>query len=183
MIRAVRWCISALLLLLAWQVHADARNVIVFFINGANQAGLEFARAAGADFAGLSNLSAFPVRGTLLPLTGEYRHLPLAAANAVALGKPADDAVGTLSSGEELDSLATLAKQSGRRVGIISDSLLTGWLPGAFYAHEPGADRAEMVANWLPLCDFNVLAGEVPSPDGRSAGDRLGDTMARMFST
>ena len=88
MIRAVRWCISALLLLLAWQVHADARNVIVFFINGANQAGLEFARAAGADFAGLSNLSAFPVRGTLLPLTGEYRHLPLAAANAVALGKP-----------------------------------------------------------------------------------------------
>ena len=73
MIRAVRWCISALLLLLAWQVHADARNVIVFFINGANQAGLEFARAAGADFAGLSNLSAFPVRGTLLPLTGEYR--------------------------------------------------------------------------------------------------------------
>ncbi|MBS1453811.1 MAG: hypothetical protein HP002_10570 [Lentisphaeria bacterium] len=180
MIRAVRWCISALLLLLAWQVHADARNVIVFFINGANQAGLEFARAAGADFAGLSNLSAFPVRGTLLPLTGEYRHLPLAAANAVALGKPADDAVGTLSSGEELDSLATLAKQSGRRVGIISDSLLTGWLPGAFYAHEPGADRAEMVANWLPLCDFNVLAGEVPSPDGRSAGDRLGDTMARI---
>ena len=41
MIRAVRWCISALLLLLAWQVHADARNVIVFFINGANQAGLD----------------------------------------------------------------------------------------------------------------------------------------------
>lgn len=154
--------------------------MIVFFINGANQAGLEFARAAGADFAGLSNLSAFPVRGTLLPLTGEYRHLPLAAANAVALGKPADDAVGTLSSGEELDSLATLAKQSGRRVGIISDSLLTGWLRGRFMRMSPVRTGRKWWRTGCRSVTSMYWPERVPSPDGRSAGDRLGDTMARI---
>lgn len=160
---------------------AAAENVIVFFVNGVNQAGPELAKTVGAGFAGLSNLSALPVHGMLLPLAREFDRPDLAAANAVATGKAVDDSVGTLSTGEELDSLAMLAKLQGRRVGIVTDALLTGPLPGAFYAHEPKTDQPEALTGWLPLCDFNVLAGEVTVPeDERRDGDRLGDTMARL---
>lgn len=160
---------------------AAAENVIVFFVNGVNQAGLELAKTAGSGFAGFSNTSALPVRGMLLPLAREFDRPFLAVANAVAAGKAVDDSVGTLSTGEELDSLAMLAKLRGRRVGLVTDALLTGPLLGAFYAHEPKADQPEALAGWLPLCDFNVLAGEVIIPeDERGEGDRLGDTMARL---
>ena len=160
---------------------AAAENVIVFFVNGANQAALDLARTAGADFAGFSNTAALPVRGTLLPLAREFDRPFLAAVNAVAAGKAADDSVGTLSSGEELDSLATLAKLRGMRVGVVSDTQLTGQLPGAFYAHEPKIAQPDALSGWLPICDFNVLAGEVAVPEEeRAAGDRLGDTMTRL---
>lgn len=160
---------------------AAAENVIVFFVNGANQAALDLARTAGADFAGGSNTAALPVHGTLLPLAREFDRPFLAAVNAVAAGKAADDSIGTLSSGEELDSLATLAKLRGMRVGIVSDAQLTGPLPGAFYAHEPKIEQPDALSGWLPICDFNVLAGEVAVPgEERAAGDRLGDTMSRL---
>ncbi|MPM36251.1 hypothetical protein SDC9_82846 [bioreactor metagenome] len=173
---------AALLLLPLFPVRLPAaENVIVFFVNGVNQAGLELARTAGDGFAGLSNTAALPVSGTLLPLSREFDRPQLAAANAVAAGKAADDSIGTLSSGEDLDSLATLAKLRSRKVGIVTDSLLTAPLPGAFYAHEARIGEPGVLSDWLPLCDFNVLAGEVLLPPGESGGgDRLGDTMARI---
>lgn len=173
---------AALLLLPLCPVRLPAaENVIVFFVNGVNQAGLELARTAGDDFAGLSNTAALSVSGTLLPLSREFGRPQLAAANAVATGKAADDSIGTLSSGEDLDSLATLAKLRSRKVGIVTDSLLTAPLPGAFYAHEARIGEPGVLSDWLPLCDFNVLAGEVLLPPGESGGgDRLGDTMARI---
>jgi len=179
-LRIAAFVLSLLLLYPATRLAA-AENVIVFFVDGANQAGVELAKTAGAGFAGLSNLSSLPVHGMLLPLSREFDRPALAAANAIAAGKAVDDSVGTLSSGEELDSLAMLAKLQGRRVGVVTDSFLTGPLPGAFYAHEPKTDQPEALAGWLPLCDFNVLAGEVVIPDDeRRDGDRLGDTMARL---
>lgn len=168
------------LLLPSASALAAAKNVIVLFVNGANQAQLEFARSVGADFAGMSNTAALPVQGTLLPLAGAFRHLSIAAINAALLGRAEDGAVGGISSGEELDSVATLARLQGRRVGVVSDGRLTGRLPGAFYAHEPLDSEPGAVANWLPLCDFNMLAGEVEVPKEEASGDRIGEAMARI---
>ena len=92
---------------------AAAKNVIVFFVNGANQAQLEFARQVGTEIAGMSNLSALPVGGTLLPLPGAFQNPALATINAALLGRAEDGAVGGISSGEELDSVATLARLRG----------------------------------------------------------------------
>ena len=159
---------------------AAAKNVIVFFVNGANQAQLEFARQVGTEIAGMSNLSALPVGGTLLPLPGAFQNPALATINAALLGRAEDGAVGGISSGEELDSVATLARLRGKRVGIVSDGELTGALPGAFYAHESLSSGTGAVANWLPLCDFNFLAGEVVVAPGEAAEDRIGSVMARL---
>ena len=159
---------------------AEAKNVIVLFVNGANQAQLEFARLVGVEIAGMSNTAALPVQGTLLPPAGDFRNPALAAINAALLGRAEDEAVGGISSGEELVSVATLARLRGRQVGIVTDGKLTDPLPGAFFAHEPLENGAGAVANWLPLCDFNFLAGEVELSGEDAAGDRIGDVMARL---
>ena len=173
-------CFVFALLFSSVAAFAEAKNVIVLFVNGANQAQLEFARLVGSEIAGMSNTAALPVQGTLLPLAGDFRDPALAAINAALLGRAEDGAVGGLSSGEELDSVATLARLRGKRVGIVSDGKLTGALPGAFYAHEPLENGPGAVANWLPLCDFNFLAGEVEVSLEESAEDRIGTVMARL---
>ncbi len=173
-------CFVFALLFSSVAAFAETKNVIVLFINGANQAQLEFARLVGEEIAGMSNTAALPVQGTLLPLAGDFRNPAVAAVNGALLGRAEDGAVGGLSSGEELDSVATLARLRGKRVGIVSDGKLTGPLPGAFYAHEPLENGAAAVANWLPLCDFNFLAGEVEVSPEESAEDRIGGVMAQL---
>ena len=117
-------CFVFALLFSSVAAFAETKNVIVLFINGANQAQLEFARLVGEEIAGMSNTAALPVQGTLLPLAGDFRNPAVAAVNGALLGRAEDGAVGGLSSGEELDSVATLARLRGKRVGIVSDGAI-----------------------------------------------------------
>lgn len=138
---------------------AAPRNVILLLCNGANLAQFELARQAGLSRAGLSNTAALPVSGTLLPLTGSFRSMEIAALNALASGYAGDATLGVNSAGDEVDSLLGEARLQGRRTGFFTDGALNDWPGGAFFARESTLPQPEQLDSWLPLSDLDLLGG------------------------
>ncbi len=175
----------AWVLLLPFDLTAGAppRNVILILMDGVNQAALDLANFTGKNHSGLGNFYALPYEGTLLPLTGSFRRFDLATLNALALGKAVESRLGGCSETEELESLTALARIQGRRAGFITDGLLNDWTGGVFFAREVRLPQSpEILTEWLPLCDLEVLAGAI----GQSAPlaiDPLDGKMRRLGYT
>jgi alkaline phosphatase len=84
-----------------------------------------------------------------------------AAATALATGvKGNNRAIGLDSTGKELRSILTLAKESGRSTGIVTTGNLTDATPAAFYArsNNPG-DVGELAQQFVRATKVNVALG------------------------
>ena len=177
--RIIAGLVLVFLLLPAGALHASVRNVILILTDGVNQAQLELARQAGFRNAGMSDSAAMPVSGPLLPLPGDFERPVLAAKNALATGTGQDRMLGMTVSDEVLDSLLTQAKLQGRRTGFVTDGALNDWTGGVFFAHESQLPEPDKLADWLPLCDFDLLAGTLNRPQA-PALDPLDAPMAKL---
>lgn len=162
--RFLRFWLLLALLVYSVGLSAGTRNVILILCNGVNLAQLELAKQAGLSRAGLSNTAAMPVGGTLLPLTGRFRDLEIAALNALACGYAEDRSLGVTPGGDEVESLLGEARLQGRRTGFLTDGALNDWPGGAFFARENPLPPRERLEAWLPLSDIDFLAGALFRP-------------------
>lgn len=177
--RTIAGVVLFFLLLPEVALHAAVRNVVLILTDGVNQAQLELARQAGFRNAGMSNTAAMPVSGTLLPLPGDFARPVIAVKNALATGNGQDRMLGMTPADEVIDSLLVRAKLQGRRTGFVTDGALNDWTGGAFFAHESRLPEPDKLADWLPLCDFDLLAGTLNRPQA-PALDPLDAPMAKL---
>jgi alkaline phosphatase len=83
-----------------------------------------------------------------------------AASTAIACGQKTRNAViGLDEKTNKLVSVATLAKQSGRAVAILTSDSITGATPSGFYAHVTNRGAYEDIACFAATCDFDMLLG------------------------
>ena len=93
-----------------------------------------------------------------------------AAATAMATGvKVNNGALGVDAQGNTLTNLLELARQAGRRTGLITDSRLTNETPASFYAHTVPAENRQELARTL------VESGNVDLVLGGGSADFVGE--------
>jgi alkaline phosphatase len=126
-------------------------------------AGVDTDSAANrADGALSLNVDAFPVRG--MQLTGAFNHLitdSAAAGTALACGaKTHSGTLGMDPTGtQRWKSLAVLAKETGRRVGIVTSVSLDHATPAAFYANVSSRGSYEEIAVQALESGFDFFGG------------------------
>lgn len=83
-----------------------------------------------------------------------------AAGTALATGeKTYNNGLGVNQQKEPLTSIATMAKRSGKKVGITTSVSVDHATPGAFYAHQPSRGMYYEIALDLPKADYDFYAG------------------------
>ena len=83
-----------------------------------------------------------------------------AAGTAIACGvKTGNGRVGVDMDGKRLESVAEVAKRTGRKVGIITTVTIVHATPACFYAHNPNRGRSYQIALDLIASGFDYFAG------------------------
>lgn len=83
-----------------------------------------------------------------------------AAGTALATGqKTKNGAIGVSETDEPVYSVATLAKNAGKKVGIATSVSIDHATPAAFYAHQPERRLYYEIATDLPKANFDFYAG------------------------
>lgn len=113
------------------------------------------------------------VNGTLnirkLPVTGlqntqaKDRYITGSAASATALATGFKTTVGTISKNgertEDLKTMAEMAKEQGKKVGIISSVSIDHATPACFYAHVNSRGQYQDIGQFLLKSNFDYFAG------------------------
>lgn len=92
-----------------------------------------------------------------------------AAGTAIACGTKTNSGVlGLDSAGKHLESVAELARNEGRRVGIVTSVSIDHATPAAFYAHNPGRGNYYAIGLELIAAKFDFFGGgNFLGPDGK----------------
>jgi len=97
-----------------------------------------------------------------------------AAGTAIACGvKVNNRVVGLAPNGDRLESIATVAKQNGRKVGIISSVTINHATPASFYAHNASRNNYYEIGLDLIASNFDYFGG--------GGIDRHNDTGSRAY--
>lgn len=104
----------------------------------------------------------FPVFGVAYTHAGT-RLTTCSAAAGTALATAQKTSIGTIGMDAEhknnINSIAVAAKNSGKKVGIITSVSIDHATPAAFYAHQPDRNQYNQIANWIPKANFDLYAG------------------------
>ncbi len=177
LIFSLRTAVAILVLIPLCAAASDGAKYVFLFIGDGMSASQLYAAGcyrralAGADVdnaadradAALSlNTDAFPVRG--MQRTGAFNHLitdSAAAGTALACGAKTNS--GTLgmdpTGAQRWKSLAVLAKEEGRRVGIVTSVSLDHATPAAFYANVSSRGSYEAIAVQALESGFDFFGG------------------------
>lgn len=122
----------------------------------------EYLRATSGDPESTLWLNRLPVKGATStysandPITDSA-----AAATALACGRKTNNKmIGMDTHGRPLQTVGELAKQAGRRVGIITSVPIDHATPAAFYAHQLSRNNYYEIAASLPQSGFDYFAGQ-----------------------
>ena len=103
-----------------------------------------------------------------LPVTGFCRTVSsnssvtdsAAAASAIACGEKVNNgSIAITPDGRELKSLAILAREKGKAVGILTSDVLCGATPAGFFARQKARGMAPEIVADAAACDFDILLG------------------------
>ncbi len=135
----------------------------------------EFCRQTGAPAPALNEL---PFRTATTTWSADSGITDSAAAGtALACGaKTANGRLGVDAEGNRLTSVAEVARDSGRKVGIVSSVTLNHATPAAFYGHNPGRGNAYALGLELIDSGFDYFGGGgLDRHDHREAPEYRGD--------
>lgn len=108
------------------------------------------------------NLRKFPVTG-LQTTHAQNRYITGSAASATALATGVKTSIGTVSKNanrtEDLKTMAELAKEQGKKVGIISSVSIDHATPACFYAHVDSRGQYQDIGQFLLKSNFDYFAG------------------------
>ena len=141
---------------------AGPRNIILFIGDGMStpqrMVAEEFSRKAGAGPLAMNGLK-------FQATTRTYSATSLvtdsaAAATAIACGeKTADGSVGVDRDGKRLVSCAEVARDAGRKVGIVTSVTINHATPAGFYAHRRSRSMLYEIGLDLVRSDFDLFMG------------------------
>jgi alkaline phosphatase len=177
-VRRICFCLTLLVCIAASAAHAaPPRYVILMIGDGMGWPHVQLAEALLGAQAGVHRV---PLHMTTLPVTGlasthsanNFVTDSAAAATALACGvKTSNGMLGVDSSNTlRFASIATLARQHNRKIGVVTTDTLVGGTPAAFYAHRPDrwseyAIGADLLASGF---DLFVASGGFGDPDGKN---------------
>jgi alkaline phosphatase len=159
-----------------------AKYVFLFIGDGMGQAQVNLTQgylAALEDRVGFVqlNFTKYPQAGFASNYTNDQMiTCSAAAASALAtghktnIGRISMDPAGT----NNYESIATKAKKSGYKVGVVSNTSIDHATPAAFYAHQPDRDKYFEIGVQLTQTDFDFFAGGgFLIPDGSLGGKEV----------
>lgn len=156
------------LLFVALNVGAKSPKYIFYFIGdgmGVNHVALTRAAVSaknGEIGYGKLSFTDFPVFGVAYTYAGT-RLTTCSAAAGTALATASKTSIGTIGMDADhknnLNSVAVAAKNSGKKVGIITSVSIDHATPAAFYAHQPSRNQYSEIANWISKANFELYAG------------------------
>ncbi|NCD25151.1 MAG: alkaline phosphatase [Deltaproteobacteria bacterium] len=159
-------CLVLLLAQAAWA--AEAKYVFLFIGDGmsvSQSSAAEMYKAAlkGEAKAGVEklNFSTFPAQGMTTTYSSESLITDSAAAGtAIASGvKTYNAGLGVDVNGKPVRTFAELARDAGKKVGIVSSVSLDHATPAAFYAHQKSRKNYYEIGLELAASDFDYFAG------------------------
>ncbi len=102
-----------------------------------------------------------------------------AAATAIGCGEKTNiNWIGMLPDNTPIKSVAELAKEQGKKVGIISSVSIDHATPAAFYSHVPTRKMYYEIALQLANSDFEYFAGGgIKDPDGKKSKNPKGNVI------
>ncbi|MBS3779121.1 MAG: alkaline phosphatase [Desulfovermiculus sp.] len=160
--------IILLIPLTAWS--GQAKYVFVFIGDGMGMP----QRSAAQEYTGRNLLmNTFPAQGvTTTHAADRFITGSAAAGTAIACGQKTNIGfVGLDPRQEEVVSLAELAKEQGKKVGIISSVSIDHATPASFYAHVPARGQYYDIAVALAESGFDYFAGGGLKDPNNSAGN------------
>lgn len=151
--------LTVFLLLSTSALFAAPPNYVILFIG--DGMGPDHIRLARDAAGGRLNMDSMPVRGELK--TGNAAGTTTdsaAAATALACGvKTFNGALGMDASKKKVNSSAWIAKNSGRRIGILTSVTFNHATPGGFYAHVPKRTEYGKIAEQAYDARFDLIMG------------------------
>lgn len=157
--------IALLLLLISMCFHSKAQlfdeapeNVIIIVANGLGQAELSALYAAGNK---APQVLRFEYTGFISNKSADNEIADNAAfGSAIACGqKTPNGVIGLDSSGNAVPSLMKIARDKGKRTGIVTLGSFTSPIPASFYAHQKLSRANERIALDLLNSDIDLLIG------------------------
>jgi len=158
---------SLFLLLLAIGVNAQQAKYVFYFIGdgmGINQiVGTEMYKAANQGRIGVEPLlfASFPV-ATVAATYSASNPITDSAAGGTALAtgvKTYNSAIGVDKDKKSVQSIAEMAKQAGKKVGVTTSVSVDHATPASFYAHQERRQMYYEIATELPKSGFDFFAG------------------------
>lgn len=117
----------------------------------------------------------FPILGTCETHSVDYNvTCSSAAGTAIACGnKTNNNYIGVDADGKALESVASVLKKEGYKVGIMSNVQVNHATPGAFYAHQDDRNKYYEIGMELPESGFDFFAGSgLYKPRGHKGENR-----------
>ncbi len=121
-----------------------------------------YKKVSDADSPGLI-MTSLPVKGqaTTHPIPESKITDSAASGTALACGvKTKNGMIGMTPAEKPCKSVAYFARESGRKVAIISSVGINHATPAVFYAHQKSRSLYDEIAAEIPQCGFDFLAGE-----------------------
>lgn len=147
----------SILLLCSITLWGKGPKYVFYFIG--DGMGMNHVELGGGDSL---NFTQFPYKGTLTTHSANKKITDSAAAGT-ALATGTKTANGTLGLSADLKtklkSVAYTAKETGRKVGIISSVSIDHATPAAFYANAESRNMSYEIASQLPTSGFDLFAG------------------------
>jgi len=161
---------------------ASPKNIILFIGDGMStpqrMTADEFARKTGHPELVLNRL---PCQATTRTCSADSLVTDsAAAATAIACGQKTNNgSLGVDAKGEKVFSCATAAKESGRKVGVVTTVTINHATPGGFYAHRKSRGDGYGIGLDLLASGFDYFAGGgLDDHDYKKHGEYKGDIYA-----
>lgn len=147
----------SILLLCSVTLWGKGPKYVFYFIG--DGMGVNHVELGGGDSL---NFTQFPYKGTLTTHSANKKITDSAAAGtALSTGTKTSNGTLGLSADHKtkLKSIAYTAKETGRKVGIVSSVSIDHATPAAFYANAESRNMSYEIASQLPLSGFDLFAG------------------------
>ena len=120
-------------------------------------------------------MNSLPVKGEIITCSyGGKVTCSAAAATALACGrKTRNRMLGVDPDGKTLKSIAETARDSGRKIGILSSVYLNHATPAGFYAHRPHRSMYNKIVEDMAASGFDYFGGYTPKINGKAERERL----------
>ncbi len=141
------------------------KNIILIIGDGMGQGAVKYTGLYAHGAPQSLFMEQLPVRGMAYTFSAN-RDVTDSAASGTALSsgyKTNNGMVGMTPKKMRIRSFAEEARDSGRRVGVLTTDALTGATPAAQFAHVPSRGMAFEIAEYAVKCGYHILIGSNPN--------------------